>query len=156
MRASEAVSFTVGDFDQKDGSLLIRHSKSRTVFLGRTARRALIRYLRARHDVRASDPLWLAYHIEGDETALAVGGLRAIIKRRAKDAGIPAPSLHSFRRAFAINMLRNGCDVVSISRMLGHGSLPVVMRYLKQETSDLAEAHRGGSPGDRLNSGIRT
>jgi site-specific recombinase XerD len=45
-------------------------------------------------------------------------------------------------------MLRNGADVVSLSRMMGHGSLPVLMRYLRQEKQDLGRVHERHSPVD--------
>jgi hypothetical protein len=47
-------------------------------------------------------------------------------------------------------MLRAGADVVTLSRMLGHGSLPVVMRYLKQESGDLKRVHDICSPADQI------
>jgi site-specific recombinase XerD len=47
-------------------------------------------------------------------------------------------------------MLRSGADVVSLSRMMGHGSLPVLMRYLRQEVQDLGQVHGQHSPVDHL------
>ena len=41
-------------------------------------------------------------------------GLREVLRRTAKAAGVPEPSLHSFRRAFALSMLRNGADLLSL------------------------------------------
>lgn len=76
------------------------------------------------------------------------GGLRAIRTRRARLAGVKAPSLHSFRRAFAINMLRAGVDVFSLQKLMGHANLQVLRRYLAQTTEDIAQAHRMGSPVD--------
>jgi site-specific recombinase XerD len=72
------------------------------------------------------------------------------MRRRAKQAGGKAPTLHSFRRSFAITMLRNGADLVSLGRMMGHGSLPVLTRYLKQIKEDLGEVHAQHSPADTL------
>jgi integrase/recombinase XerD len=45
-------------------------------------------------------------------------------------------------------MLRNGADVVSLSRLMGHGSLPVLQRYLKQIKDDLGAVHGRYSPVD--------
>ena len=42
---------------------------------------------------------------------------------------IATPSLHSFRRAFAINMLRAGVDLLSLQRLLSHADLSVLTRY---------------------------
>jgi site-specific recombinase XerD len=68
--------------------------------------------------------------------------------RRANQAAIKAPTLHSFRRAFASNMLRAGVDVFSLQKLMGHADLQVLRRYLAQTTDDIAQAHRIGSPVD--------
>jgi hypothetical protein len=58
VRASEFCAFRIGDFDPKRGKLEIRHGsgggakggKGRTVYLGKTARHALWRYVAERED----------------------------------------------------------------------------------------------------------
>jgi site-specific recombinase XerD len=46
--------------------------------------------------------------------------------------------------------LRSGADIISLSRMMGHGSLPILTRYLKQLKDDLSDVHAQHSPTDRL------
>jgi integrase len=153
MRAGELTALTVGDVDQLDGTITIRKSKSRKgriAFISAQTRRALRRYLRCRGAVDSSDPLFLAYATTGDEGPLTYNGLRAIVTRHARQAGMKPPSLHSFRRTFALSMLRSGADIVSLSRLMGHGSLPVIQRYLKQMKEDLGAVHRLHSPVDGL------
>jgi integrase/recombinase XerD len=81
---------------------------------------------------------------------LALTGLRQILRRRARAAGVERPSIHSFRRGFATLMLKNGCDIESLRKMLGHSSLEVTMRYLRMETEDLKQAHAKSGPVDNL------
>jgi integrase/recombinase XerD len=141
----------VGDIDLSDGSIMVRRSKGRKgriVFAGRQACRAIAAYLRTRQDANPLAPLWLAYHAGGQLTRLTYNGLREMVRRRSRQANVKAPSLHSFRRAFALTMLRNGADVVSLSRLMGHGSLPVLQRYLKQIKDDLGAVHGRYSPVD--------
>jgi integrase/recombinase XerD len=74
-----------------------------------------------------------------------------VVRRRALKAGLDKePSLHSFRRAFAIGALRGGVDLMSLQRLLGHADLSVIRRYLAQTEDDLQAAHRKGSPVDNL------
>ena len=149
LRAGELTALTVADVDHSDGSIMVRKSKSkrgRIVFISALTRRAIRSYLRCRKAVQDNDPLFVAVGV----VPLTYDGLRAIVTRRAKQAGIKPPSLHSFRRAFALAMLRNGADVVSLSRLMGHGSLPVMQRYLKQVKDDLGNVHRQHSPVDSI------
>lgn len=117
----------------------------RITFLGAKARRELVRYLRLRPDARPSDPLWAT------ETGsrLTYAGLRQVVRRRALRAGLDhEPSLHSFRRSFALFSLRAGCDIYSLQKLMGHADLTVLRRYLAQTEADLKAAHEKAGPVD--------
>jgi len=147
-RAGELVALNIGDVDLHDGAVFVRGGKggkSRTTFVGGKSRRELTRYLRQRQ-ASPSAPLWIT--VSG--TRLTYAGLRHIVRRRAERAGVPVPSLHSFRRAFALYALRNGADICSLQRLMGHSDLTVLRRYLKQTEADLQEAHRRAGPVDNL------
>jgi len=146
-RANELLSVNLADVDPSSGTVFLRETKGkrpRAVFLGKRALRALLRYLKARGGTEGA--LWLSE----DGTRLTYWGLRQILRRRAKKAGVPAPSPHAFRRLFALQSLRSGLDVISLQRLLGHRDLSVIQRYLKQTVDDLREAHNRHSPGDLL------
>lgn len=84
-----------------------------------------------------------------DRERLSYWGLNQILFRRAKQAGIPKPGLHDFRRAFAINFLRNSPkEIYSLQHLMGHADLQILRRYLKQTDEDIAAAHRRASPVD--------
>lgn len=147
VRAGELLALDRQDIDTLTGDVVIRKSKSRksrNVFLGRQARRALRSYLRLRTD--STRPLFVTD--EGER--LKMSGLRQIILRRAKRAGVPPASLHSFRRAFTLAMKRAGADLITIQKLLGHADLSQLIRYLAQTPDDLREAHQRGSPADNL------
>jgi site-specific recombinase XerD len=99
-------------------------------------------YLKLRQD--NSTALWVSQYVE----RISYWGLNEIIDRLVRKAWVRKPTLHSFRRAFAINMLRAGVDVFSLQKLMGHADLQVLRRYLVQTTDDIAQAHRIGSPGD--------
>jgi len=90
------------------------------------------------------EPLW----VTTQQTRLTYIGLRSMVRRRAKCAGVADPSLHSFRRGFAITSLRNGVDVFSLQRLMGHSDLSILRRYLTQTDADLERAHRKAGPVD--------
>ena len=135
--------------DLATGTVRVRHGKGgkgRVTFLGKKAMRMLKKYLEDRQGISEDEPLWISTH----DQRMAYGGLRSLVRRRAKAAGVPAPTLHSFRRAFAINSLRNGADVYSLQRLMGHSDLTMLRRYLKQTEGDLHEAHRKAGPVDNM------
>ena len=72
------------------------------------------------------------------------------MRRRATKAGVPVPSLHNFRRAFALLSLRAGVDIFSLQRLMGHRDLTVLRRYLKQVQGDLQAAHEKAGVVDKL------
>lgn len=146
-RAAEFLAVDLEDISLARGDILIRSGKGgkpRVVFIGRESRRAIRRYLAHRRD--DSPALW--YSREGGR--LTYGGLRAILTRRAEEANVPEPSLHSFRRAFALAMLRAGTDIFTLARLMGHSGIGVLQRYLKENNADTLEAHRRGGPVDHL------
>jgi integrase/recombinase XerD len=71
-----------------------------------------------------------------------------LLRRRSKLANVQAPSPHDFRRAFAIERWRAGVDILTISKLMGHTSLQVLNRYLKQVGEDLERAAKMSSPVD--------
>ena len=68
--------------------------------------------------------------------------------------GVRPPPLHAFRRAFALNCLRAGLDLLTLQRLLGYSDLSVLRRYVKQTTGDLQAVHAAASPVDRAD-GLR-
>jgi integrase/recombinase XerD len=65
---------------------------------------------------------------------------------------VDKPTPHDFRRAFALSMLRNGTDLYTLAKLMGHEGITVLQRYLKQTNQDTEIAHRRSGPVD--NSGL--
>jgi len=148
-RASEFTAIAVEDIDLSTGQILVRAGKGgkpRMVFLGFKSRRALATYLRHVGNREESAPLW----VTREGRRLSYSGLRDIVRRRAKRASVPAPTLHSFRRAFALACLRGDMDVYSLQRLMGHGDLSMPRRYLAQTIGDVQRAHERSGPVDNL------
>jgi site-specific recombinase XerD len=146
-RASEFLSINANDINQARGDILIRQGKGRkprTVYIGKQSKRALRRYLNHRRDECAA--LWVTQPRCGSER-LGYDGLRGILTRRAEEIGGDKPSPHDFRRAFALSMLRNGTDIFTLAKLMGHEGINVLQRYLKQTNLDTEKAHqRAGDP----------
>jgi Site-specific recombinase XerD len=151
VRARELCQMRIQDINLIAGEILIANGKggkARYVFIGHSVRNAIRRHLESLPEgiQGHSDRLWSGKNGE----PLSYDGLRAIIGRLAMKAGIKPPALHSFRRAFAINMLRAGTDIFTLQRLMGHKGIQVLRRYLAQTNDDLRDAHHRASPADSI------
>jgi integrase/recombinase XerD len=153
LRALELCSLKIENFDPKRGKLEIKHGveggakggKGRSVFLGKTARASVWRYLAGREDENEPDaPLFAVSHFRPFNPA----SLRHLIKRIAERAGVKDAYPHKFRHTFAITYLRAGGDVFTLQMLLGHGSLDMVRHYAQIAQVDVEQAHRKASPVD--------
>ncbi len=147
VRKQELTDLCIEDVDLVTGQVFIRSGKgkkSRTVYIGKKTKKAISAYLRTRKD--DCNALW----VTSEATALAYPSMRQIIRRRAKAANIKEPGLYEFRRAFAINFLRNGGNVLMLQRLLGHSNLSVIHKYVALVSEDLRIEHAKASPIDNL------
>jgi integrase/recombinase XerD len=153
LRATELCSLRVGDVDLKTGKVNVHHGvrggakggKGRIVFLGKTARRAVWRYMADREDREDPDtPLFIGkFNHPFNKDAL-----RQVINALGKKAGVKKCYPHRFRHTFSITYLRSGGDVFTLQMLLGHSSLDMVRRYTRVAEIDAERVHRKASPAD--------
>jgi site-specific recombinase XerD len=101
-RAIEVCGMDTDVFDKVNGAIVIPHvkgGKTRTVFLGKKARKALRVYLRSRSD---RDPALL---LSRSGERLTYAALEQSLEQAAGRAKIKRPTPHMFRRALALNCL---------------------------------------------------
>ena len=70
--------------------------------------------------------------------------------RSGSTASIYQPTPFDFRRAFALSMLRNGTDLYTLAKLMGHEGITVLQRSLKQTYQDTEAAHRRAGPADNF------
>lgn len=130
VRAAELLSIRMADVNLLTGEVLIRRGKGgkpRTVYIGRRTRRSI-------RDNRHNTSIYLFASRYGEQ--LTYWGLRDMMARLARKAGINTPTLHSFRRTYALNSLRSGCNVFVLQRLMGHADIQILRRYLALTDQD--------------------
>jgi len=71
------------------------------------------------------------------------------IARYSRLAGVKITP-YSLRHTFAIEFLRNGGDLFSLQRILGHLDLTTTKRYIHLSQDDIREIHSKASPVQKL------
>jgi len=140
IRRSELLSLTLDALDLDGGTLQVtagKGSKSRVLPLLPAACTALADWLELRPDCghdRVFTSKWGA--------PLSTNGLSSLLKRALGASGITKSgiTLHSLRHTFACLLLKSGCDLYSLQRMLGHSRLDTTAVYLHATVEDLRAA----------------
>lgn len=146
---------SVKNIDVKENNLLIKNgkgNKQRIVAISPYVKKLILRYVKCR-DSRFKDrvidsetPFFLSYRFK----ALTVEGIERVVKVCGKKANIRKDlrcSPHTCRHYFAQAQLRNGLDVYSISRLLGHENISITKRYLQSiKDGDIVEMSVRTSP----------
>jgi len=153
LRASELCALRVEDVDMKSGKVRVRAGeagkakggKGRIVFMGKSARRFLWRYLADREDGNDPDAPLFTGKLNRPFNRDA---LRQLINSLGAKVGIKKCHPHRFRHTFAITYLRSGGDIFTLKALLGHGSLDMVEHYARIAEVDIEQAHRKASPAD--------
>jgi len=153
LRASEICALTIGDLDAKSGRVNVKHGtagaakggKGRVVYLGKSARSAVWRYLADRED---GENLQSSLFLGKFDHPMSNTSLRLLLRYIGTKAGVTKTYPHRFRHTFAIAYLRSGGDLFTLQALLGHKSLEMVQHYARIAEVDIAEAHRRASPAD--------
>jgi site-specific recombinase XerD len=152
MRRGELAGLTVGDVDLDRGVLVVRRSKTgagRLVPIGAKSTAAIDRYLRvrARHRDAAKPALWLGIH-----GPLTGEGVRQMLMKRCREAGVAQIHPHQFRHTAAHRWLMAGGQEQDLARMAGWapGSVMLARYGASAATERALAAHRTIAPGDSL------
>ncbi len=142
------------ELDRRQLLVTEKGEQSRTVYLSPVTVEKLRLYLAARKEFwgrRCSDALFIA---QGGG-ALSYAGAQQILERAALRSGVEGKhSPHSFRHAFARDMLRDGADLATVSQIMGHSGIQVTANYYARWSDrELRIAHQLHSPARQMKGG---
>ena len=143
-RIDELLTALTTNFEQDDLLLTVigKGDKQRRVPFSIELRRVLFRYLQTRVRLGIND--LLMFPSDGGGQWNQRNALRSFYLFQQR-LGLQRVGFHRLRHTFATEYLRNGGDVVRLSRTLGHTQITTTMRYVQMLTGDQV-AHVRCSP----------
>jgi site-specific recombinase XerD len=153
VRVSELCSLRLDNLWLAEGMLKVmgKGNKERIIPIGKQVQRLLWRYInRYRPEPAGVNCNFL--FLTRDGKPLTKDRVQKIMAYYGTKAGLKGVrcSPHTLRHTAAIKFLRNGGDVFSLQRMLGHASLEMTKRYCELADIDVKRAHMTASPVDNL------
>jgi site-specific recombinase XerD len=137
LRKKELLNLKYTDVDIENLSIFIRQgkgSKDRVVPMSHTLARSLQRYLEERKRLNKTCPeFFVSLNRNMGFTEM---GMRRIVESIKKASGVNF-TIHRLRHTFATLMLEGGCDIYSLSRMMGHSDIKTTTIYLAASVEHL-------------------
>ena len=152
LRLSETASLKVDDVYVEDRyvKVLGKGSKERIVAFGAACQRSLVSYYMHFRVEPAHDRI-INFFLGIDGYPLSPNGIKSVMVRLGRSAGVPRLHPHLLRHTYATSFLLNGGDVFLLKQNLGHSSLAMVENYVHIASSVAAVRSQSFSPLDRLN-----
>lgn len=146
VRVSELVSIEVNDLGNREIKVLGKGNKERIVRFGSYAEEILSLYLKDGYkklNINNSKKLFL--NNRGGE--LTTRGVKYILDNIINKTSIDKKiSPHMLRHTFATHLLNEGCDIMSVSELLGHASLSATAIYTHVTNDRLKEVYYHAHP----------
>jgi len=141
LRANEVMSLRLGDIDWREGRLRVlgKGGREARLPLPQDAGDAILRYLKTGRPAAATDLIFLTSC--APMGPLGTSGLRGVIRRAIKRAGVRAPShgAHLLRHSLATRLLREGATLDAIGAVLRHRSVDTTAIYAKVDVDLLRQ-----------------
>lgn len=139
LRRSELINLRFTDVDVENRTIFVskgKGNKDRYVPMCSTLAQILDRYVMERTKEKKTCSEFFTSSVRN--TGLRLGGLLHIVKAIKKASGIKF-GCHALRHTFATLMLEGGCDIFSLSKMLGHSDIRITTVYMFASKEHLRE-----------------
>lgn len=113
--------------------------KARTVYMNQPTMEAMQDYLKERGSIGPGDIIFRS----DDGRPLTRCGIYQMLERLANKANVKSNfNPHAFRHGFARELLSNGADLATVSRLMGHEDITTTLRfYARWDDRDVQEKH---------------
>lgn len=137
LRKKELLNLKLADVDIENLSIFVNQGKGgkdRIIPMSYTLASSLKKYLEERKRLNKTCPEFFASL--NRNLGLTDTGLRNLARKMRETSGIDF-TIHKLRHTFATMMLEGGCDIYSLSRMMGHSDIKTTTIYLAASAEHL-------------------
>jgi len=137
LRKQELLNLKYADVDVENLTIFIRQgkgAKDRIIPLSYTLAQSLKRYISERKRLNKTNPEFFC-SLRGN-IGFTENGLKKLVEQVRQATGVPF-SVHKLRHTFATLMLEGGCDIYSLSKMMGHSDIQTTTIYLSASAEHL-------------------
>lgn len=137
LRKSELLNLKLADIDLENLTLFVRQgkgNKDRILPISFTLAQTLNRYLVERKKQHKTCPEF--FTSSNRNHGFTSSGLKLLVNQIKKASGIDFTT-HKLRHTFATLMIEGGCDIFSLSKMMGHSDIKTTTIYLSATAEHL-------------------
>lgn len=137
IRKKELLNLKLTDVDLENLSIFIRQgkgSKDRVVPISYRLAEILTKYLTERQRLKKTCPEF--FTSLNRNVGFTESGIKRVVDNIVKASNIKF-TIHKLRHTFATLMLEGGCDIYSLSRMMGHNDIKTTTIYLSASADHL-------------------
>lgn len=148
LRVSELTGLRAADvhWDRNELHVTGKGSKERVVPMGRESRKWMKEYAESVRPEAVGGSTVEEFFVGGNGNPLGRERVWEIVRNHAESAGLNDVSPHTLRHTFATHLLKNGADIRSIQKMLGHADLGTTADLYLHVTDELKTAHEKFHP----------
>ena len=139
VRLSELMGLVETQIHEESIMIYGKGAKERVVPVSPFLSKALLRYTRARESFFRDSLHDKEFFLSRTGKKLTAEAVAKMLKKAAKAVGVSEDvrvSPHTCRHTFAHLNLKNGIDLYTLSRLLGHESVSITQRYLEGITDE--------------------
>lgn len=153
VRVGELVNIKIKDINKSNRNIIIlgKGNKERNVLYGEYCQNILNLYLDdGRNKLNRKNIDYLFINHLGEP--LTERGVRYILSKLIKQTSLSKNiSPHMIRHSFATHLLNEGCDLLSVQKLLGHESISATQIYTHVTTDRLKEVYYNSFPRAKRN-----
>lgn len=142
IRSSELTLIKIENIDLANKRIYLDKTKTRPRFTPLTDEVILL----IQKTIERQDSIWLFPSRDNMKNHITPEAIRTLMRRIKTALNINVLSAHKLRHFYATHLLKNGVDIKTVMRLLGHTTITMTERYLDITEMEMYEKNRVANP----------